>query len=106
MVTFGYCPVWLKIVIAWRIAALLTWSILPSMALRSAFIRAWSAFTAATCCSAVCLSRTAWFSSARSVLTASPLDWSISVIVEAWLRNSPGLPAVSACIVGSSPAFM
>ncbi len=76
------------------------------MVLRLAFIWASSAFTAATCCSAVCLARTAWFSSPRSVLTASPLDWSISVIVEAWLRNCPGLPAVSACMVGSSPAFM
>ena len=71
---FGYCPVCVKTAIACFIAALLTWSIFALMTFFLAFIWASSAFTAAICWSAVCLSRSAWVTWSVSVLTFTPLD--------------------------------
>ena len=81
-------------------------SIFPSMTFFLASIWVSIARTAAACWSAVSLSRRAWVTLLLSELTFTPLDWLISLIAEAWLRNCDGSPVVSAANVGSSPELM
>ena len=75
--------VWILTVIACAMAALLTLSIFARMSFFLASICVSTAFTATICCSAVCLSRSACVTWRLSVFTITPLDWSISAIVDA-----------------------